>query len=235
HDNIQLRYDIGLFNPVFEAYGGNSFGKRAAPLVVGRVVAQIGDPESDTYSLSHKINYFGVRKGLSLGLAFARQGTTDLFQRNQAVGGDWLLNYGPLNIDGEYLVLSRSSYTRETALSFTTEASTAYLRISYNIKLPKALVLEPVAAYWMFKGPMEAAAQTQALAVKAFAGEDEGLDLGFNFYFNPDLKISLHHTWRRGAAGDAGDGVSFNNFFSQSGLGAIRRGNWLGLGLIGVF
>lgn len=235
HTAVQWRYDIGLFNPVFEAYGGNSTGYRSAPLGVGRLVMQIGDPETKAYGISHKINHFGKRKGLSLAFAVAQQGHTDLFRSNGAIGGDWLLNFGPLNFDGEYLLLTRSSYVQDAAPSFTSRAHTGYLRISYNANMPAGLVLEPVATYWMFRGPMDAAEQSQALAVKSFAGEDESLDLGANLYFNPELKLSLHYTWRWGDTGAGEPGVQFNNYFNQSGLGAIRRGHWLGVGLVGTF
>lgn len=230
--NVHLEYNLGVFNPVFEAYSGNSTGLKSSPLLVGRAIIHVGDPESTKYSMSHKINYFGKRKGVSLGIALAEQGQTDLFRQNRAIGGDVLLNYGPLNIDGEYYHLYRSSFDLDASQSFTTQGRTGYARMSYNVNLPKKMVLEPVATYWFFKGPMDANEQSQAQAVKSFAGEDESLDLGANLYWNPDFKVSLHYTWRWGDPGEGGDGVTYNNYFSQSGLGAIRRGNWLGLGLV---
>jgi hypothetical protein len=60
------------------------------------------------------------------------------------------------------------------------------------------------------------------------------MDLGANIYWNPDFKISLHYTWRWGDAGATAAGATFNNYFRQSGLGAIERGDWLGLGLVVV-
>lgn len=232
HSNIHFEYNLGLFNPVFEAFNGNSTGLRSSPLIAGRAILHVGDPESSRYSMSHKINYFGNRKGISLGFAVAEQGQTDLFRNNRAIGGDVLLNYGPLNMDGEYYLLSRSSYDLDASPSCTAQGRTGYLRMSYNANLPKKMMLEPVATYWFFKGPMEADKQSEAQSLKSFAGEDESLDLGVNFYWNPDFKISLHYTWRWGDAGAGGDGVTFNNYFNQSGLGAIRRGNWIGMGLV---
>ncbi|MCB0634865.1 MAG: porin [Saprospiraceae bacterium] len=232
---LQFGYELGVFNPVFESLSGNSTGNRFSPLTVGRATIDIGDPENPQYSISHKINYFGKRKGLTLGAAIARQGRTDLFHENRAAGMEVLLNYGPLNLDGDYYLLERGMDASEVTGSFKTKGQTGYLRLSYNIDLPAKLVLEPVAMYWFYNGAMTAEEQERALEVKSFAGQDESLDIGANLYFNPDLKISLHYTLRWGDAGESEPGATFNNYFRQSGLGAIRRGNWIGLGLIGIF
>ena len=66
------------------------------------------------------------------------------------------------------------------------------------------------------------------------AGEDYTFDFGINFYFNPDLKLALHYTLRDGNAGMAGDGSKVNNYF-VSGAGAVRYGDWMGLGVSAVF
>ncbi|PHN04676.1 hypothetical protein CRP01_19350 [Flavilitoribacter nigricans DSM 23189 = NBRC 102662] len=232
HSNVHFEYNLGVFNPVFEAVNGNSTGLRSSPMIAGRAIIHIGDPESQTFSMNHKINYFGKRKGISLAFAVAEQGRTDLFRQNRALGGDVLLNYGGLNIDGEYYYLSRSSFDLDASPSFATHGRTGYARVSYDLNLPRRMVLEPVAMYSFFRGAMEEGAQSQAQSLKSFAGKDETFDLGANLYWNPDFKISLHYTWRWGDAGTGGEGVTFNNYFQQSGLGAIRRGNWLGLGLV---
>lgn len=229
---VHVEYNLGLFNPVFEAFNQNSTGLQHSPMLVARTIVHLGDPEYSQFSMSHKVNYFGKRKGISLGFSIAEQGQTDLFRNNRAIGGDVLLNYGPLNIDGEYYHLYRSSFDRDAAPAFTTHGRTGYVRTSYNVNLPKKMILEPVATYWFFKGPMDANEQNQAQLLKSFAGEDESLDLGTNLYWNPNFKISLHYTWRWGDAGASGTGAAFNNYFNQSGLGAIRRGDWLGLGLV---
>ena len=49
------------------------------------------------------------------------------------------------------------------------------------------------------------------------------------------LKVLLHYTWRAGDPGAAGDGATVNEYFYQSGVGAIRRGNWIGLGINAIF
>lgn len=234
NSKVHFEYNLGVFNPVFEAFNGNSTGWKSSPLIVGRAIFHFGDPESMVYSMGHKNNYFGKRKGLSIGVGAAEQGRTDLFKQNRALGADILFNYGAFNLDGEYYRLYRSSFEEEAVAAFSTAAATGYLRLSYNVELPRKFVLEPVATYWFFKGPMEADQQAQAQLLKSFAGEDESIDLGGNFYWNPNFKISVHYTWRWGDAGAGGAGVDFNNYFNQSGLGAIRRGNWLGLGMVAI-
>ncbi|MEZ5058928.1 MAG: hypothetical protein R2879_17985 [Saprospiraceae bacterium] len=49
-------------------------------------------------------------------------------------------------------------------------------------------------------------------------GLEQIYDIGANLYFNPDLKLSLHYTHRRGDPGDAGDGSTVNNYFFQGRL-----------------
>lgn len=234
HSAVHLEYNLGVFNPVFESYNGNSTGLQSSPLVVGRAIVHFGDPESPQYGMNHKVNYFGKRKGLSVGFSLAEQRATDLFHDNRAVGGDILFNWGPLNIDGEYYHLYRTSPDIDATPSYSVHSETGYARISYNLALPKKLFLEPVGTYWFFSGPLDQHGQSQALRLKSAAGEDRGLDLGGNFYWNPDFKISLHYTWRWGAIGAGEAGANFNNYFSQSGVGAIRRGDWWGLGLVAV-
>ena len=65
----------------------------------------IGDPEAKTYTLGHGVNYFGKRKGFSLAFAGSQQDESDIFTQNNAYGIDWLLNYGPINFDGEWKII----------------------------------------------------------------------------------------------------------------------------------
>jgi len=230
-------YDIGVFNPLFVSRGGNSIGNKYSPLVTGRLAAYIGDPESKKYTTGHKVNYFGKRKGLTIAVAGARQGETDLFRSNSAAGFDFLLNLGNLNFDGEFTQLWREGTDPDDIFprEFTVSSNTGYLRMGYNLNLKNGYVLEPVAMVVWFNGEKSAIGQLDAGVVSSLSGEDHSLDLGFNLYFNPDLKLSLHYTWRDADPGAAGNGATVNNYFSQSGVGAIHRGDWLGLGLVAVF
>ncbi|HMQ47791.1 MAG TPA: porin [Saprospiraceae bacterium] len=230
------RYDVGVFSPVYESYNGNSTGKQYAPLLVGRLLFAAGMPESDKYSVSHKINYFGKRQGLSIALAGATQGATDLFHSSQTLGADVLLHFGQWTLDGDWTYLWRSGLaSNDQQNTFLVSAQTGYIRLGYNFDLPKDYVLEPVAMYVAYEGEMEKTAQDEAQQVGMPAGEEYIFDLGFNFYFNPDLRLSLHYTWRNADAGESGPGATVNNYFFQGGVGAIQRGDWVGLGLIGFF
>ncbi len=234
---IGIGYDVGIYNPVFEGFSGNSIGKHFSPLLVGRLAWHIGDPEFKKYTISHKVNYFGKRNGLTVAIAGATQGETDLFLQNQALGIDVLFNWGNLNIDGDWTILSRGGerLLEDEIRAFTSTSNTGYIRASYNLVLPNQFVLEPVVMLVQFNGALDAIEQADASSVGALHGTDQSLDFGFNLYPNPDLKLSLHYTFRRGDAGAVGDGAKINNYFYQSGAGAIHRGEWLGMGLIAIF
>lgn len=225
---LSLKYDFGLFTPVYQAYSGNSTGSQSAPLVTARAVIMIGEPESQKYSMGHKPNHFGKRKGISLGLAAAAQGNTDLYENSLTYGFDVLLNLGNLNFDGDWHFLSRKLAGQ------TAEANTGYVRVSYNYPLKNGYILEPTATLVQYRGGLEESEQAIAALTGMPAGEDEHIDLGVNFYFNPKLKLALHYTLRDGDAGFSGDGSTVNNFF-VSGAGQVRYGDWFGLGLSAAF
>jgi hypothetical protein len=231
-----LIYNIGIFNPSFNAYGGNSVGHAYAPLIVGRLGFFIGDPESDKYTIGHKVNYFGKRQGLSLAIAGAHQGATDFFQSNQALSADFLLNLGALNLDGEWSLLRREGHQFENnqTNSFFVSSKTGYLRLSYNLSVNQGQVLEPVLMYMFFDGEMEEDGQEKAALVGEFAGKETKFNFGLNWYVNPDLKMSFFYTLRTGEAGTNENGTKINNYFYQPGIGPIHRGNWLGLGLVAI-
>jgi len=235
--NIHWGYDLGIFNPAFRDYNNNSVGDDYSPLLSGRLAVYIGDPESGKYSIGHKINYFGKRHGLTIAVAGAHQGESSLFKSNQAAGADVLLNLGQLNVDGEwhYLLREGTAPGNGEADTYQALAGTGYLRASYNLLLQHDYVLEPAAMIARFEGATNAEEQEKAERLQAFAGKETIIDLGLNFYFNPDLKLSLHYTHREGDAGDKGDGATVNNYFSQSEVGAIHRGDWLGLGAVAIF
>ena len=226
---LHLDYRIALQNPFFGILGGNSLGRRASPLVTGRLSLMLGDAESERFAMVNKVNYFGARNGVTLSVGAGRQGRTDLFQENSAVGLEVLANYGSFQLDADVYWLQR------TAAGGTVQSRTGYVRAGNNISLPRRMILEPVVSYWFFRGPTAAAQTRFATAIRTFAGKDNGLDLGVNLYFNPNLKLSAFYALRRGDAG-AGDPVTLiNNYFQQPGLGPIERGDYGGLGLVALF
>ena len=79
---------------------------------------------------------------------------------------------------------------------------------------------------------MSALEQSRAAQVKAFSGQESNFDVGINWYLNRHkLKLALHYSWNVGDPGDAPAGNTINQYFAQGALGAIRRGNWWGLGM----
>ncbi|RMG84912.1 MAG: hypothetical protein D6714_06965 [Bacteroidetes bacterium] len=235
--NFGISYNAGVFNPAFTAFGGNSAGARFSPLLTGRVAFHFGDPEFKRYTLGHKVNYFGSRKGLTIALAGARQGQTDLFFENHALGFDWLFNWGNLNLSGDWTWLVRDGEQDEgvATRAFSTKSNTGFARLSYNLKAGEKYVLEPVLIVTQFNGPLTSREQADALSVNAFAGEDHTFSAGLNFYWNPDLKLGLFYSAQSGDAGEAAPGATFNNYFFQGGVGAIQRGDWLGVEVVAIF
>ncbi len=232
-NKISLNYNLGIFNPITASLSGTSVGKKYAPLLVGRTSLSLGDPEFQKYGISYDINFFNKRKGVSLDLNVARQGETELFQSSTAYGPGLLLNWGPLNFDGEWMFMEREGL--DSLGSFTANEATSHLRLGVNLPTGK-FVLEPVFMVMKFKGEMAAKGQADAAQLKMSSGEETTFDAGVNWYLDgKNLKLALHYTWRNGDAGAAGDGSQVNAFFSQPGVGAIQRGNWLGLGLNAIF
>lgn len=236
-EQLHLNYNVGIFNPI--TTGDNSVGTRFSPLLAGRAVLSIGDPEMEHYRIAYETNYYSKRKGLSLDFNGSWQGSTDLFETSWAFGPGLLLNWGALNIDGEWIFMTREG-TRlqdgnDDLRRFDYRSNAAHLRVGYNLRLGRFL-LEPTAMIMQFNGGLQAEEQADAQAVGAFSGEERAYDVGFNLYLNKrHFKIMLHYTWREGDPGNAGEGARVNQYFSQSGVGAIRRGNYLGLGVNTIF
>jgi hypothetical protein len=234
-----VQYNLGIFSPVFGSFGGNSVGRKASPLFVGRTVWYIGDPEQTKYQISYKNNYWSQRKGLSIGLSGAWQGATDLFLTNAAAELDFLLNWGPWNIDGSWLLLWREGQqgTNGSATTFSYQSNVGHLRGSYNILLSGGeYMLEPAIMLVQFNGATDAEAQAQAEIVGADSGLDYYWDTSVNFHLaEHNIVVSMSYTWRRGALGAAAPGSTINQFFVQNPAGAIQRGNYLGLGVLAKF
>lgn len=236
-ESIQLgcSYNIGLFNPLYTAYGGNSMGQAASPLLVSRVVLYVGDPEMKTYKLGGTINQFGKRNGISLGVGGAYQGQTDLFLMNSAWGVDLAANWKHLTLDGEWMWMQRGGEREKNnqMRTFSYLSQAGHIRIGYNVSLNKKTFLEPTFLLSRFQGSLKLMQQQDALAVGESSGIDQTYDIGLNWYLNEQkLKVGLHYTWRQGDQGELDSGSPTNLYYFQSGLGAIHRGNWLGVGLI---
>ena len=236
---LGLNYNLGVFNPLTLANNGNSTGSAFAPLFAGRAVIYLGSPEMDKYKIGYNINYFGQRKGLSVGAGGAWQGRTDVFESSYAASADFLFNWGPLNVDGEWNLMWREGsrpLADDVERNFTYSSNTGHLRLGYNIIVGKKAFLEPSFMLMQFNGARSLDGQADAKAVGASSGAERTYDAGINWYLNKtNLKLMLHYTWHEGDAGEAAPGFAGNQYFSQSDVGAIHRGNWLGLGVNAVF
>ncbi|MDX1942496.1 MAG: hypothetical protein SFU99_18170 [Saprospiraceae bacterium] len=237
--NHNINYNIGIFNPVFQSNSGNSTGKNFAPLLVGRLAFNIGEPEMENYKIAYDINYFNERKGVTLATGGAWQGNTDLFTQSYTYSVDALINLGAFNLDGEWNWMWRDgirTLENQSIRNFTSLSETGHIRAGYNIILNNNFFIEPSFMLMQFSGAKESTKQADAKAISASSGSESTYDTGINWYLNKkNLKIALHYTWRDGDPGDAGDGATVNAFFNQSDVGAIRRGDWLGLGLSAIF
>ena len=223
-DPVGLNYNLGVFAP--QAFSGVKF----SPLFVGRAVLHLGDPEQTAYKIGYDVNYFNQRKGLSLALGGSWQGETDLFQAGYQASADWLFNWGPVNFDGEWSLL-----WREGPSDLTYRSETGYARLGYNLVVAEKYFLEPVFMWMAFRGATDAAGQADAAALKMYSGSEDTFNAGLNWYLHKkNLKLSLHYTWHAADPGAAGDGAKVNQYFSQSGM-AVRRGNWVGLGVNAMF
>lgn len=224
---ITLSYDVGIYNPLFQALSNNSTGYKNALLTVGRLAFHVGDPESTSYSTSHKVNYFGERNGVTIAVAGAYQGETDLFKENSAVGIDWLGNWKTVSIDGDWLWLHR-----EGGAGSESNSQVGYLRLGYSQPLHSGHFLEPTITFTRFEGALDAQGIDEALALQTDAGASQNIDVGVNYYFSPKLKLSFHYTFLEGDQGEAEDGLLLNPYFSQGGVGAIKRGDFVGVEIV---
>lgn len=233
-EQVSALYNVGLFTPLLTGLGGNSVGIKYAPLLTGRVSLGIGDPEMERYAIAYTTQYFSKRKGISLDFNLAGQGQTDQFESALAYGPGLLFNYGPWNLDGEWIWMQRNGYRTDNSL-FTARAATGHVRLGYNIPTGQ-FMLQPAGMLMLFEGATDAEGQADARTLKLSSGTERAIDFGINWYLNRrDLVLQIHYTIHQGDAGSATDGSTVNAYFNQATIGAIRRGNWIGLGMNAVF
>lgn len=235
--DLGISYDVGVFNPVFQSLNGNSTGIKSSVLLSGRLAFHIGDPEFKNYTISRKVNYFGKRKGATIALAAARQGHTDLFENNTLLSIDWLMNWEDLNLSGEWSFANRTilNSISETLDNISTSFNTGFIRAGYNIHLKNGKIIEPVLLLMQMNGATVFENIKEAETANSFAGKDQYLEVGLHYYLNPNFKISLAYTLRSGDDGDTIILTNSNNYFFQNGAAAIKRGNWIGLGMLAIF
>lgn len=221
-----FNYDLGIFNPRFTDFSGNSTGQKYAPLLTGRLSIHIGDPEYSKYSRGHNFNFSGNRNGVTLSVSASHNGAASMWDTNQSYGFDLLANFGPINISGEWMQLTRE------LRDVNSTAATGFLKLGYHTTLKNTKVFEPVITYSFLAGPTTQADQENTQALGTFNGSENYLELTMNYYVSPKARLSLSYTLRNGDAGDLDSSLVNNNYFQQGGVGAIGKGNYLGLGLL---
>lgn len=100
-------YDVGMFDTNHPLIIGDN--TTWSPLLTARTVWMIGDPEIETYQMVYSQSGFMKRKGLSIGANITYQKKTSLFKNNMVYGFDTQLNYGAIDLLGEYLWMFRES------------------------------------------------------------------------------------------------------------------------------
>lgn len=222
---LAISYDIGAFNPIFTDLNSNSAGQMSSNLFTYRVAIHVGDPEGENYSKGRVSTYFGKRKGVTVAVSQSHQGTVEMWDNNNLLSLDILANYGPWNLTSEWAKLSRSKDLSKS-VSYTWMA-----RMSYNIPVGTKNI-DIALSRMHFGGPLSQREQEQAFELKDFTGEDSYTELVFNFYASKQTKLSLAYTWRSGTPGFYDNPALGNNYFEQGGVTSIKRGDYLGAGLI---
>jgi hypothetical protein len=179
-----ILYDVGFFDTNHPLIvGENSLW---SPLLTGRLVAYLGDPEYNEYPMAYVQSGFGKRKGLSLGINGSYQGRTEMFTQNTFAGVDAQLNYQRLDLILEYNLLHRntSTFARTEDAFFTFKTALNFIR-SDNTIIQPCLMYSSVRAH---KTGTEGKNDiTGAISQHVWGG-------GVNWLINKDrFKLGLHY------------------------------------------
>ncbi len=183
-----LLYDLGIFDCNHpRIVGDNTIW---TPLLTGRIVAFIGDPEITEYTLTFVQSGYGQRKGLSLGANIGYQSRTQLFYNNALTGIDAQLNYGPLDLIFEYNWLYRENLRNGDPTLPTTDQMLT-LKVAWNFLFDNQTILQAV---WMYSD--ERADYQFANRQNPFTGAatQHVWEVGINYLLRRDrLKLGLHY------------------------------------------
>ncbi len=189
-ENFGISYRVGAYEP--DAFISSAYSDR---LYTGRLMVSIGQPEETKYKYMLSGNHFGQRKGITIGVGGSTQkngavnsGDTLFFDKSNAYGADVVIDYGGLQIEGEYYIMNRESGDMDPYDGYQYHA-----RIGYTMPVGNTFV-EPVLLYEYYEGE-----GTKALFKNI--GEDKTWDFGVNWYMNKDkLKLALHYVIQDGSA-----------------------------------
>jgi hypothetical protein len=201
-----MLYDVGIFDTNHPLVAGNN--TIWSPLLTGRVVWMIGDPEMVQYNTTYSQSGYGERKGLSLGINATWQARSEVFRNNSVMGVDAQLNYGPLDLLFEYNWLYRESPTAEGRLSTTDRLLT--LKGAWNFRLSNGTIVQAVAMY-----SDEQVDRLFALAHEnpfTRALDQYVVEAGVNWLLNRDrLKLGLHYFYGNRPLFGSDSGYSYVN------------------------
>lgn len=226
---FNIGYDVGIFNPEFEM-ANRSTGTTTGPLFVGRAEISLGDRERASYRSGYKL-YIDGRRGLSLGGGAAFNKGNDQWGQSTTYSVDMLFNFGDFIVDGDVSWLGRKAVDAGEQVN----AMTGYIRAGHFFKLNNGGLIQPGIMLFWLSGEEEMDLQILASEVSMPSGSERGMEFSISYYINRRIKLTAAYTLRDGDNGEAIDGFGNNNYFMQSGIGAIRRGDWIGLGLSGAF
>lgn len=138
-DFLSVLYDVGMFDVNHPNIVGS--GSLWSPLLTVRTTFMFGDPELTSYKLVYSQNGYTERHGLSISANVTYQGETEVFKENLIYGGDFQLNFGPLDFIGEYLYLYRNNKINSTLVKSTLDNSYV-LKAAWNVKIRKKEILQ---------------------------------------------------------------------------------------------
>ena len=184
---VGVGYRAGAYEP--QAYASADHPDH---LYTGRLMVSFGDPEQTKYNYTLSGNQWGKRTGITIGTGFASQNSGRLsdtlaFTGSTAWGGDMLVNFRGLRIDGEYFMMKRTADGRKDF-----DGSEWHIRIGYAFNAGKTLI-EPCISFDRYDGEGNK-------ALFKYLGDDRTFDVGVNWYLNRDkLKVALHYVNQDGS------------------------------------
>lgn len=178
-------YDVGIFDCNHPAVVGT--GSIWSPLLTGRFVLMLGDPEMTEYSLAYMQSGYGQRRGLSLGANMSDMAKTEIFDRNRVYGVDAQLNFGPVDLLLEYDWLYRTKQAIEGGFTTTDRVFTS--KLGYNFLQPNGRILQPALMYSYITADNNMDINPYTGAITQFIWE-----AGVNYRLNRDrLKLGLFY------------------------------------------
>jgi hypothetical protein len=220
---FSLAYNVGAFDATQALIAGTDGGSRKwHPLAVGRLAVSIFQADMAQYRLSPEINFFGERRGITLGGHYSYQGAMDEtwdtsavkydavkktysgavkyvggFQKNGSFGGDFVANFMGLTIDGEYDVMNRTvngvSYHGDSVKA----AAANFTDRVYHIRAGYDIPLPT--GQFLEPALMYTEFDGDAASTLYPNGVDHILDAGLNWYVNKNnFKIAAHYIMQGG-------------------------------------